>query len=215
MSEDIFDQIANRELEGEFGPRTPLRRFKGKLEQIEARKETYGTDEDAKSSIIGYLHFTELDVIEASEPYDFPICEIRIGKIGNKEKSFWGIFEASYRKLIAPKTSLKELVGAMLEMSLTPDHLLYDGRQKTDTKQSAWETVSVGDVPTKQTAADRALQILDRKTLQQFNQAALADPMVRSDTAVQSAIMKQTFVKGLIDAGTVTMNADGVHTVGP
>ena len=208
MADDVFDQIAGRELEGEFGPRTPLRRFKGKLEQLEARKRA---DDAQFPGTDVFLHFTNVEVIEATEPYDFPIAEVRIGKISNKEKSFWGIFEASYLKLITPRKSLKELLGATTELAYTPGHVLWDGRQQKDVAQGAWEMVGVGVVPAKVTATEQALRLLDGKTLQQFNQAALSDLLVRSDTTVQSQIMKSQFIPQQIEAKAVTVDSDGVH----
>lgn len=69
----------------------PLRRFTGVLDSCPREPQTYGEGESARTSWKTTLNFKELDVLEAIEPYHFPITTIGIPE-SNKKKSKWGVF---------------------------------------------------------------------------------------------------------------------------
>lgn len=209
MSDDILDQISIRNLEAEGGPRTPLRKFTGKLEPLGTRTDnTY-----SKPRVMVKLSFTNVEVIQSLEPYDFPIAELEIAH-SQKEKSRWGIFSLSLGKLLKADQDLKDAVGVRMELTWTEGHLLYDGRQSKDTEQGAWEVTAIDGISaTKETPQDRALSILDGKTLAQFNSAALSDPTIRSDATLQGLIMSKKWVPQMIEEGLVAADEDGIHRV--
>ena len=209
MTDDILDQISIRNLEAEGGPRTPLRKFTGKLEPLTTRTDnTY-----SKPRVIVKLSFTDVEVITSLEPYDFPIAELEVAH-SQKEKSRWGIFSLSLAKLLQPEQDIKDAIGSKVEMTWTEGHLLYDGRQSKDTEQGAWEVTALdGAGATKTSPQDQALSLLDGKTLSQFNQAALADPIIRSDAALQALIMSKKWVPQMIEEGLVVADEDGIHRV--
>ena len=62
---------------------------------------------------------------------------------------------------------------------------------------------------------ERALEILDGKNAADFFSNALPDEIIRAAPLVSQAIMNMTFVEGMIAAGRVTLDADGIHHVVP
>ena len=205
MTEDITNQISIRNLEVGGGPRTPLRKFKGRLEK-------YNTYTDTWERTQVKLHFTQLEVEKSDEPYDLPIAEIDI-PFSKREKSRWGIFSNSLAKFLQPDQDIVDSVGTELEMSWTDGHMLYDGRENKDTLQASWEVTGLkGTVAeTKVDAMTRALELLNKKTLSQFNSDALSDPVIRSDETMQKSIMDGSFVTAVVEGNQVTVDADGVY----
>ncbi len=64
-------------------------------------------------------------------------------------------------------------------------------------------------------AAGQALKLLHGKTEQQFYQVAFADPVIKGDGNMVSAILARNFLSPLEVAGTVTKDASGIyHVVG-
>lgn len=202
---DITEMITIRNLEEGGGARTPLREFKGKLDKY------YGEFQERFNRTQVHLAFTEVEVVESTEPYDFPIADIVI-PFSSRARSLWGIFSKSLAKVLPDGTDIVDAVGSVLHLKYTGGHMLWDGSKETP--RDAWEVVAVAEVAAKAVKVDpmvRALQLLDGKTVQQFNQAALSDPVVRSDTIVQASIMQKRFIAEAIIKGLVTADVDGVH----
>ncbi|GAH80705.1 unnamed protein product, partial [marine sediment metagenome] len=88
MSEQA-ELISTRKLtESEFG--TPLRKFTGIL-------DNYNLDKEAKFGARVQLNFKDVEVLESTEPYLFPIATVSI-KLSNRRISSWGHFSESLNK---------------------------------------------------------------------------------------------------------------------
>ena len=95
MTEDL---ITTRGLtEGEAA--TPLRKFYGILDSY-SPEERYG-----KTSVV--MNFKDVEVIESTEPYPFPIAVIPI-KLSNRKNSAWGVFSESLNAIIPEDQDIKE-----------------------------------------------------------------------------------------------------------
>ncbi len=210
LDNSTLDQIigVKQNLEGGFGPGTPLRKFKGKLEEIATEDVPF---KNGKTGIRLIFKLTDVEVLAAEEPYDFPIAEVKMLYFASAQSGF-GVFYNSYLKL-APAGVLAEAIGKVLEVAWTGGHQIYDSREGKATPQDAWEVLSIEGVETGpvQSAYDRAIDVLDGKTVQQFNTAVLAEPLVRSDAVVQASIIGKKFLPDILAKGLVSIDANGVY----
>lgn len=202
----IDEQVSIRGLTEGF--QSPLKQFKGRY----AGHKTEPAYDPKKIRVI--LQFTDVDVIDSTEPYQFPTAEIRINH-STKKGSMWGIFSESLLKLIDDDKDLKDCKGMVLEMKLTPDHHFGENKDTgEEIVRSAWEVLSVEGKKgstSKVNASDRALQLLNGKTLAQFHQIAFADPAIKGDTALQEAILDETFVTAMLAAGKLTKDKNEIY----
>lgn len=202
---------------------TPLRRFKGVFQghEEEAAKGYDGTRTN--------LNFTEVEVIQSTEPYNFPIASINLG-VSNKKESRWGYFATSLTQMIPEDEGLDEQVGRTWELVFCDgqdgrpepkpiwmrdaDRATYpDGRVPT----AVWTVVEIEGIPGKESGTskgnsrDKAMSMLDGKSLSEFNKVALADPAIRKDVELQRRIMDKSFVKALLDGGVFTKDENDVY----
>ena len=187
-------------------PFNPLRDFWGILAEFKTEyNETYNTT-------YGYLGFTDLEVLESETPYDLPITELRF-PINKRRTTRWTILGDSAVEFLEEDQDVRDMIGMKVHMQMRTFQL-YDGNIKKMTPQLAWEMVGVEGVAQKAKPVDameRAIVLLDGNTLAKFNQAAMVDAVIRSDSAVQAKILDKSLVEGLVVLGVVTMDEDGVY----
>jgi len=190
-------------------PRNPLRDFKGTFEKYRTETRTF---RDGGTGLYVVLDFTDVQVIEAAEPYDFPIATLDF-PYSRRRTSRWTILGDSATKLLKDDQDIRDAVGMRLHMKMAT-YDLYDGRAQKAVPQLAWEVVGIEGTGTavKQSPGARALEILDGKTLAQFNQEVLKDPLVRTSPIAQD-VMAGTFVSSQIELMVVTVDSDKVHHV--
>lgn len=96
---------------------------------------------------------------------------------------------------------------------------LYDGREDKDKPTPAWtvyEIEGVGVAGGQGTSAmDLAMSLLDTKTLAEFNTLALANPVIRGDTALLQSISlpptaPNSFANTMVTAGTFMQDEAGI-----
>jgi len=202
---------------------TPLRKFYGTLDgTVKKHAENYdGVRVD--------LNFKDLEVIQSTSPYNFPITTINLG-VSNKAKSRWGYFATSVAAVIDESEGLEEQYGKRFGMVYCDGQ---DGRPEPKpiwSRQANRAEFPTGEVPTavwvafeidgvtadatKEEATpieEKLITLLDGKTLNEFNRASLADPEVKKDTAIQRAIMDKSFVKKLIADGIATKDENDIY----
>lgn len=146
--EQILGQLRTRGFEAGFQPRTPLREFIGRLDNIGGEMVDRFTPPRAQA----LYNFSEVEVITSTEPYPFPIAQIGIF-ISVREQSAMGVFGASVDKVInadipddAPPEEVKGqdyLIGKVLHMKMTGGHMMWDGATRKEVPRECWELVSV------------------------------------------------------------------------
>jgi len=203
------DIISTRGLvDADFG--TPLRKFTGVF-------DSYAPDEAAKFGTRVNLNFKDIEVIESAEPYAYPIATLSI-KLSNRKRSAWGHFGDSLNELIPEAEDLKDQVSKRIGMQLSIGVKFGKNRDTgEDIVANCWEVYSVdgkekGGSPgaTAMSAKDRAIELLDGKTLPEFNNVVYADPLVQKDPELLRSITDRTLVVALKATGMFTEDENGV-----
>ena len=198
------DLISVRNLtDSTFG--TPLREFKGKLENYYPEEQKYGT--------MVQLNFKDVEVINSVEPYNFPTAIISI-KLSSKKRSGWGILGDSLAKLLGPDEDIKDTLQKEWHMKMREGYIYgQDKNTGEDMVGNPWECIELEGATgatTLQSAADRARELIPGKTRAEFNKAAYADPIIRKDSTLQRAITNKSFIAGLLTTGAIVEDENGV-----
>lgn len=236
--EQLLDSLNTRGFTEGGGPRTPLREFVGTLESITGDIQ----ERNGRQIQYAVYNFAELEVIASTEPYPMPIAQIPL-PISNTKRSQMGVWGASIDKLINIDTAgqplpdgspnLKKqgyLIGKRLRVKLTEGHPTWDRNQGKEVPRSAFEVmVIVGEgtvtsapqtVPAGTTAAptgspslQKALDILEGKSLQEWYQAVFADPVVKADGALVTKIIQNALIPPMEAAGLIVKDANSKYHV--
>ncbi len=231
----------------------PLRRFTGVLDSMPGETQTWdeGTPNERKSMRRSY-NFKDLEVLEAIEPYQFPIYTVQVTE-SNRKKSRYGVLSTSLTDIldqtlteaqkdpnspdfIPPRDRLdwKDCIGKRMGLVLAdneegrpPMHELFDGRAKDeehpkgqDVPTPTWEVYMIEGIGVKGSEGvspmEKAMQLLDGKTLAEFNQDALASDLVRSDVQLLQSIgmpatAPNSFANTMIAGGQFTKDDKEVY----
>ena len=190
----------------------PLKEFKGTFKGL-SDEDVEHTEYNGKPGLRVHLKFSDVEVIESTEPYDFPIAELSL-PYSKTADSIWGVLSDSMVLHIPDNKNITDLAGVRMHLKFTPGHMMWDGQKRTP--RESWEVVGIegkASATPKKSGLDRALEILNGKTTQQFNQAALSDPVVRADSEIQPLILGKKFIPQMIEMGAATVDKDGVHHV--
>lgn len=229
-NEEVMEQLRTRGFET-GGFRSPLRHFRAKLDSITGSMVQRGNMPQPKLEVL--YNFSELEVIETTEPYPSPITQMNIMH-SNRVKSNMGVLGASIDKIInagldenAAQDKVKNqdfLKGKIQEWKMTPGHMMWDADRGAETPRECWEVVMVEGVggtsssgtiaPTVEqgvTPLQQAINLLDGKTLQQWNNIVFQDPLVKGDADLVNSIIQGSLITGLEAAGTLTKDDNGVY----
>jgi len=233
----------------------PLRRFTGILDSMPEETTIYNEGEvkERKGTKVS-LNNKDIEVIEAVEPYQFPIYTISMS-VSNRKKSMWGVLSdgppgnknvgfnnvadqqytakqldsTNAAAYIKPKDrmDIKQCIGKRIgyvmcdgEEGRPAQPLLYDGRADEDRPRACWTIYSIEGVGVAggqgMSPMDKAMELLDGKTLADFNAAALADPQVRGDATLLQAISKpvsapDSFANTMITAGKFSKDEQDIY----
>lgn len=88
----------------------PLRRFTGILDSLPLEERTFGQGEAIRKTTQTAPNFKEIEVIEAVEPYHFPIFTISPPiSISNRKKSRWGVLGQSFNEIVDQQYTVEQL----------------------------------------------------------------------------------------------------------
>lgn len=192
----------------------PLRKFYGDFEDY--------ITEDAR----GYegsrvlLRFASVEVIQATEPYAYPVAEINIG-LSNKKKSKWGYLSESLVKFLKPEEDIKDCLKRRMGLVYTdgldgrpPAKMLWNRKEAKDELSPGWEVFDVLGARGSTTSSD-ALEhlkgLLDGKSLSEFNKIAFGDPVVKSSPDIQTALTNRTFINSLVQLGEFSKDTNDIY----
>jgi len=183
----------------------PVTAFDGKL-------DSYATEKSKWDAMMCNLNFVDIDNVESTEPYPYPIVQIPI-KLSQKKNSAWGIFATSLDKLIPEGEDLKDQVGKRLKMA-SRVHTYGKNDAGEDMAGVVWEVQEiVGTGKVKGNAIQQALKLLNGKTAAEFGQKVFTDPIVKSDPKVLQTIINKTFITAMEESGKVTKDKEGVYHI--
>jgi len=241
MSEEATKITTRNLIDADIGP---LRRFTGLLDSFTTEPQTFGEGVSARQSTRITLNFSDLEVLETIEPYHFPIFTVSM-TMSNRKKSRWGVYGESLNSILDSQYTeeqlnptspeyikpqermdisdcLKKRMGLVMadgEAGRPESPMLFDGRTNADRPTPTWmvyEVEGVGVAGGGVSARDIAESLLNGRTLADFNKAALANPIIRNDTALLQAISMPataagSFANVLVKAGRFTKDAQGVY----
>jgi len=191
---------------------SPLRHIRGRLQEYNA----IDREGDRGTFKVIEFKFVDLEVIEATSPYLFPVGTIVVSYSGSTETR-WDALAKSYKKLAPDAHDLKELVGKMQEWRMLPA-----SRRNRDAESGAWGTITedmwqivavegLGSVEEVEKGFDEhVFGIADGKNEKDFYAAALGDEQVRKNPKVVTAITERKLLQAYLDAGRLTRDAEGV-----
>jgi len=223
----------------------PLRRFTGIIDSMPKEPQTFGEGTAARHSMRVTINVGSVEVVETIEPYHFPTFSPQITESNRKKsrwgvlsESFNSIADTQYTPeqldpsspaFIKDKDRMswsdvigKTTVGFVLadgEDGRPEPPMLFDGRANEDRPTPAWMIYFIEGVGVAGgqgvNPAELAYALLDGKTLAQFNKDALANDIIKADTALlQSIALPPTavgnFANALVKAGTFTKDEKGV-----
>lgn len=196
----------------------PLRRFTAIIDSMPKEPQTFGEGEAARQSMRITVNCGSVEVIQAIEPYHFPIFQFQITE-SNKKKSRYGVLSESFNAVVDSQyteahldPSSPEFVHAKDRMDWKdvmgktkvgfvladgedgrPDPpMLYDGRAQEDRPTPAWMIFSVEGVGVAGgqgvNTTELAKALLEGKTLAQFNKDAMANDIIKADGALLQSI---------------------------
>lgn len=195
----------------DFG--TPLRKFYGVLANYMTEPATgyEGTRVN--------LNFSDVEVLQAIEPYNFPTAIINIG-LSNKKKSKWGYFGTSLGKLIPTTEDIKNQMGRRMGLIFCDGQEgrpepkpIWNRDRGEEVLNPVWEVFEVAGVVAgagAKSAIEKAKELLDGKTRADFNKAAYADPIIRADDKFQRTITDKSFINSMVQIGEFTEDGEGV-----
>ena len=210
------------------GGDTPLREFIGVLDsyKMEDRK---GNDGSTYTTID--FNFKDLEVLEAVEPFPFPIAIIRIGYKPPKSSrggTKWDVLAGSLRKLSPNNPDVDLLVGKRQQWKMIESPLrgiIKDeaGQEVVDANGKpvwgevptlCWAIVSVdglGSVADKDEDFNQFLvDLADGKTEPEFYSAALTNSRVNERPNITQALVDRKLLTTLFEMGKLTRDADGI-----
>jgi len=187
---------------------TPLREFIGTLEGYDAERD------ERFNRIRVILNFTDVEVIESTEPYPFPIAQLSI-PYSRRRTSQWGFLTTSLEKFI-PDGHISLFVGKRMHMKLIAENF---GRWRGETEdriRECWELINLlTPVESTVTPYQVALKLAEGKkvndpeSMREFYQEAFKNPLVKQDRELLQAILSQSFIGDALDRGDLTVDEDG------
>lgn len=176
---------------------TPLREFIGTFENFEAERD------EQFDRIRVTLQFSDVEVIESTEPYPFPIAQIPI-PFSQRRKSQMGFLISSIDKLI-PGGSLSSLLGKRVRMKMVSENFGRWRGEAEDRIRECWEVMEIiGAAPQGKSAYRVALELAVGRSpdnLREFYQEAFKNPVIKADRELVGKILNKTFVSEALETG--------------
>lgn len=210
----------------------PVTRFRGMLAAPPEEQNGFGVektaDDGTRQYTVAELGFTDVEVIETSEPYPWPTIKLSISYKPPQESRGGTKFEAMAHSVRKLGITLDDLIGKTQEWAVLPAIVRsqitdaegepkLDGNGKQlwgDVKTPCWQIVSAEGVgSTEEAEADfdaMLLELADGKTDKQFYTAALEEQTVRDRPDVVTSITDREILQPLIAAGRLTRDDDGI-----
>ena len=200
---------------------SPLIKFRGVLKEYKAEARKFG---ERDATIITF-NFTDVEVLEAREPYPFPIATVTVG-YSERADTRWSALTKSFRAVL-PTPDIDLLVNKKQEWHFAGGN---NTRRPVDETDSDGNTVQVWkSLPTNcwqltwiegagsANGAGNLMDVIvdnaDGKTNEAFFQWFYSDPTVRNLPGYQDAVTaaaNRTLLETLQAGGKLNRSAEGV-----
>jgi hypothetical protein len=209
------------------GNRTPVEQFQGDLVAVVPRQGAY----QGQNRTFIDLKFANCVIMRVTpgETYNFETVDISI-RLSNQKNSGWGKFADSLATKIPADKEIWDCIGTRMEL----EQKSFSYGSRTENQQdpndptkviavtipiiaNSWIVTSlVGNVTTPQSsnggvAQERALSVLDGRTLAQFNEEVWKEPAVKADPNLSSMLLNNQWVPTMVAAKVVVEDGAGVY----
>lgn len=190
----------------------PLLEFSGVLKDYVA--EDRKDDRSGRTWTTITFNFTDLEVIETTEPYPFPIAKIQI-PYGTRSKTRWAVFAESARGIL-PQVDIDLLVGKRQKWVWGSCELRQqvDGEWK-NVEADSWQVVEVEGYGNSgeddSNLIDALVELADGKTEAEFNSAVFSDEKLKKMGGYSSAvdmIINRKFFDAMKEIGKLEKSGD-------
>ena len=235
--EQVLAQLKTRGFET-GGFRSPLRWFRGKLDTITGSMVKRGRMTESRLEVLYNFSELEVFESTEPYPFPIAQINVMYSTrdksgMGVLGTSIDKVINAGLDEN-APQEKAKNqdfLMGKVQEWRVTPGHMMWDVEKQAETPRECWETTYVEGIggtphsgvatatvsptatPTtplpKISPAQQAINLLEGRTQQEWNQIVFTDPVVRLDPQLPTAIINNTFIPPLLEAGIITKDENG------
>ena len=200
---------------------SPLIKFRGVLKEYKAETRKFG---ERDATIISF-NFTDVEVLEAREPYPFPIATITVG-YSERADTRWSALTKSFR-VVLPSPDIDLLVGKQQEWYFTGGNSTRRLVSETDAEGNTtevWKSLptdcwqltwieGVGGANGAGNLMDMIVDNADGKMNDAFYQWFYSDPTLRNLAGYQDAVTaaaNRQLLETLQTGGKLTRSAEGV-----
>jgi hypothetical protein len=192
--------------------------FEPTLQDFEGVCENYEAEKDEQFDRVNVtLQFTDVKVNRSTEPYPFPIAQIRI-PVSKQSKSGYGFFIKSLDKLI-PGGTISSLIGKRVRMVWSTENFGRWRGEEEDRIRGCWHVTELigaaaAGQPVKpaykvalEMAVGRNVNDLTAFYQEVFKRPELKTPEGRD---VLGAILNKTFIPTAIERGELVADKNGM-----
>lgn len=197
---------------GGFSSDIPVKKAKAKVQEVTAEERTGQFVNPGDMNIV--LKLAEIQVLETDTSYPYKTGEIRV-KDSEQTNSKKGVLEDSIKECLGletlpDQTPINLIEGKTVVFERDDNHLFFTRRDGEENRGLVWRVTDV-EGQSAVSSIDAALQELDGKTKQDFTVAALSNPNVSRDSALQSSIIDDSFFKRPEVANGFEVDSAGVY----
>jgi hypothetical protein len=204
---------------------SPLRRFKGTLKEWRTEEKTPETGKPYRNVL---FDFVDVEVLEATEPYPFPITQIRLRYADpqtSRGGTRWAVFSESARAVTKgvaePSKTLEYLEGKSQEWFMGEGSVRVGPNDNNaewhDELVLCWKVASVAGGVQPESGGqvmDHVVKLLDGKQEQEFYTVLFTDATVKANPKIIEQATKRELLPMLESSGLAYRTPDGTWHAG-
>ena len=175
------------------GFESPVKSFVGRLDAIIPKIVTFENSKNPNRTA-AVLNFSDLQIVQTDEPWNTPVLPLEF-IISNRDSSKWAVLGTSIGKLIPPSVGMEYCIGKYMHLQVTPGHMLYDGKEKKEMPQDAWECLRIDAVkfivPTGAVVQQPQMASIPAPAMAAAAPAAPAAPSANAPAAAQPSALRK------------------------
>jgi len=189
---------------------TPLKEFIGVFDNYEASKD------ERFDRVRVSLQFIDIEVIESTEAYPFPIAQLTV-PFSQRKRSQMGFLLTSIDKII-PGGSLSSMLKKRIRMKQVSENF---GRWRGETEdriRDCWTVIELLEAKESPASSsyEAALGLAAGKpvdNLKEFYDEAFKNSVIKADRELVGKILNKTFIPEALEAGDLEVGDNGLLTI--